>query len=718
MDQARLTRRDFIVSGAVVGSGLMLSIPLFAQEGASAQTPAAAPPRAPSAFLQIAADDTITIITPAVEMGQGGHTAMPMILMDELGGGWAHLQVKDAPPAVIYNNPLFRQQSTVGSFSVRGWYTELRRVGAAAREMLIQAAAQQWGVAAGECTAADSRISHPPSGRNCSYGSVAAAAAILPVPQDPTLKSQSEFKFIGTSPLRVDIADKVDGSALYGIDITLPQMLYGAVQACPTLSGTLRSFDDAAARKMQGFHATVALPDGIVVLANSYWQAKKALAAVKVEYDLGALAGLDSAEVSRRLRAGFDEPSIVARNDGDTPKALADAAQKMEAIYEVPYLAHACMEPMNCTARVDESGCEVWCGTQAPQTAQQAAARALGVSPEHIRINNQYLGGGFGRRGEADYVTQAVTAAKAVPGRPVKIIWSREEDIQHDYYRPAAAIRFRAGIGRDGALNALDCAVVSASSPEFMPPNPPFYTGGVIDANYAIANFRVTGLDKHIGVRFGFWRSVNESHNPFMLEGFIDEIARQVGQDPYQFRRSLLQHERARRQLAVLDLVAAKSGWGKASPGHSLGIAAFEGFGSFIGTVVDISMKDKAVTIHKVVTAIDCGVAIHPDNIQAQLEGGMVYGLAAVLRGEITLENGAVKQGNFTDYPMLMMSEMPLVESYIVPSRAAPGGIGEPGTGPIAPALANAIYAATGERLRSLPLSKHGLTFSVARSPT
>ena len=733
-----LSRRDFIRNAAGIGSGLMLGIYLptvtaVAQENAPAAAATAAPPRAPAAFVHIAPDDTITLISPAVEMGQGGHTSLPMILMEELGGDWKRLKVEDAPAAAIFNNPLFRIQATVGSFSVRGWYTELRRTGAAAREMLVSAAAQQWGVPTAECAAANSVITHAPSGRTRTYGSVAAAAAALPVPAQPVLKS-GRFALIGTSPLRVDISDKVDGSARYGIDVKLPGMLYGAVKTCPTLGGKLKSFDDTKARAAPGFHTTVALPDGIIVVARSYWQAKKALALVTVDYDLGALAGVNSAAVSKRLHDGFDEKGIVARDDGNVDSAFANVASTgpaparsgflaaaqaadapLEAVYEVPYLAHACMEPMNCTVRTDEHGAEVWCGTQSPPAAQQAAATVLNIAPDRVRVNTLYLGGGFGRRGEADFVAQAALAAKAA-GKPVKLLWTREEDIQHDFYRPAAAIKFRAALDDGKKLKALECKIVTASKPSFATPGPPFYTEGVYNLSYAIPNLRVTGVDKNIGVRFGFWRSVNESHNPFMLEGFIDEIAHHLSQDPYQFRRSMLLHAEAQRLLRVLDTVAEKSGWGNLAPGHALGIAAFEAFGSFIGSVVDITVKDKRITVHKVVTAIDCGVSVHPDNIRAQLEGGMVYGLAAVLRGEITLENGAVQQSNFTDYPMLTMAEMPRTESYILPSTAPPGGIGEPGTGPIAPALANAIYAATGTRVRSLPLSKHGFTFAVART--
>lgn len=650
-------------------------------------------------------------------MGQGGHTAMPMILIEELGGDWNRVIVQDAPAAVVYNNPVFHQQSTVGSFSVRGWYTELRRIGAAAREMLLQAAAADWGVPAEELAAANSVISHGPSGRSRGFGSVATLAARLPVPAQPTLKTSADFKLIGSSPRRLDLAEKIDGSARYGIDVSLPNMLYGAVKTCPTLSGTLKSFDDSAAKQAPGFHATVPLSDGIIVIADSYWRARQALARVTVEYDRGKLAGVASAKISQILKAALAEPGAVVRNEGDAPAALAGSAKTLEAVYEVPYLAHACMEPMNCTARIDADGCEVWCGTQAPQGAQAAAAGVLKIAADKVRVHTMYMGGGFGRRGESDFVAQAVTAAQAA-GRPVKLIWSREEDIQHDYYRPAAVIGFRAAFEGAKRLAALECAVVTSSSPTRIGAGPAFYTGSIADSNYsyAIPNFRVTGLDKDVGVRFGFWRSVNESHNPFMLEGFIDEIAHHLRQDPYEFRRGLLQHERGRRQLGALDLAADKAGWRKRSPGHALGIAAVEAFGSYIATVADISMKGREIRLHRVVTAIDCGVAIHPDNIQAQLEGGMVYGLTAALRGNITLADGAVEQSNFTDYRMLTMGEMPRFECHVVPSTAAPGGIGEPGTAPIAPALANAIYAATGKRLRSLPLSSHGLTYSAQRT--
>jgi isoquinoline 1-oxidoreductase subunit beta len=714
-----VTRREFVHATAALG-GLALSFDLPAQEGGPRRPPVPLhPPRNPAAFLEIGADDSITIVTPAVEMGQGGHTAMPMMILEELGGSWERLRVVDAPAAAMYNNPMFGQQSTVGSFSVRGWYTELRRIGAAARLMLVSAASQQWHCSPDDCHTENSLIIHRPSGRQCSFGKVAKLAARLPVPQDPPLKARRDYKVIGTSPPRVDIPDKVDGSAHFGIDVRLPEMRYAAVKTCPTLGGTLKSFDDSAAKRVPGYEATVPLPDGVIIVARSYWQARKALDKVVVDYDLGRLAGLDSAKVSQRLREGFNAPGIVARNDGDAAIALQGAAMTLESAYEVPYLAHACMEPMNCTAQVTAEGCELWLGSQSPQAAQGEATRLLGIPPSKVKVNLQYLGGGFGRRGAADYVGQAVTAAKAMGGKPVKLVWSREEDLQHDWYRPAAAIQFRGGLDASGKLIAMDCKVVSASAPDFgRPGGPPFFVEGVADVNYHIPSFRVTGLNQDLGVRFGFWRSVNDSHNPFMMEGFIDELARSAKQDPYLFRRAMLQHgtEGARRQLAVLDLIAEKADWHHPPPGHHFGIAAFGAFGSFIGSVVEVSVAQQIVTVHRIITAIDCGVAVHPDNIQAQCEGGMVYGLTAALRGEITLDNGAVMQTNFNDYPVLKLVEMPRTECYIVPSDAAPGGVGEPGTGPIAPALANAIYAATGERLRSLPLTRHQLSFTVTRT--
>ena len=704
-----LNRRAFIKSGAALGSGLVLSfkLPLV-----GAQQPASGV-RNPRGFIQIAPDDRIKLLLPSVEMGQGSNTSLPMIILEELEGDWDRIDVHHAPVADIYKNPWIHAQITVGSFSVRGWYDELRKVGAAAREMLVRAAAEEWGVPPGECTASKSVIRHSASSRSLSFGQVAAHAADLPVPVDPPLKPADQYTLIGTPAPRTDTPLKVNGSARYGIDVSVPGMLYATVKTCPVFGGRLKSFDDSAAKSMPGYHATVRLPDGVAVVATSYWRARKALDKVRVEYDPGPVAALDSDKVSAALRGSFDAPeAIIARNDGDAMATLENSATVIEAVYEVPYLAHACMEPMNCTADVKANSCEVWVSTQAPGRTRAAAAKTAGLPHHKVRVHSMFLGGGFGRRGEVDFVVQAVTVSRAV-GRPVKLLWSREEDIRHDYYRPAAAIRFHGGVDRNGRVIALDARVVTASEPASRRPGPPMYTLGVADTAYTIPNYHVTGLNKDLGVPFGFWRSVNHSHNPYMMEGFIDELAYKLGQDPYLFRRSLLQGKKGRRHLGALDLAAHKAGWGKPlPPGHYLGIAATEAYGSWIANVAEVSVKDKVITLHKVVSAIDCGVAVNPDTINAQLEGGMVYGLTAALRGVIHIDKGAVRESNFHDYPVLKLNEMPVVETYVMPSSEAPGGVGEPGAAPIAPALANAIFAATGQRLRTLPLSVHGYSLA------
>jgi isoquinoline 1-oxidoreductase beta subunit len=704
-----LNRRAFIKSGAALGSGLVLA---FKLPLAGAQKRDAAV-RNPRGFIQIAPDDRIKLLLPSVEMGQGSNTSLPMIILEELEGDWDRIDVHHAPVADIYKNPWIHAQITVGSFSVRGWYDELRKVGAAAREMLVQAAAEEWGVPPGECTVSKSVIRHKHSGRSLSFGQVAARAADLPVPADPPLKPADQYTLIGTPAPRTDTPLKVNGSARYGIDVSVPGMLYATVKTCPVFGGKLKSFDDSAAKSMPGYHATVRLPDGVAVVADSYWHAKKALDKVRVEYNPGPVADLNSDKVSAALRGSFDAAdAIVARDDGNATAAIKNSDTMIEAVYEVPYLAHACMEPMNCTADVTADRCEVWVSTQAPGRTRDAAARTAGLPHDKVRVHSQFLGGGFGRRGEVDFVVQAVTVSRTV-GRPVKLLWSREEDIRHDFYRPAAAIRFRGGLDKSGRVIALDARVVTASAPTSRRPGPPMYTLGVYDTAYAIPNYHVTGLNKDLGVPFGFWRSVNHSHNPYMMEGFMDELAYKAGTDPYLFRRSLLQGEKGRRHLGALDLAAHKAGWGKPLPsGHYLGIAATEAYGSWIANVAEVSVKDKVITLHKVVSAIDCGVAVNPDTINAQLEGGMVYGLTAALRGMIHVDNGAVRESNFHDYPVLKLNEMPVVETYVLPSSEAPGGVGEPGAAPIAPALANAVFAATGQRLRTLPLSLHGYSMA------
>jgi isoquinoline 1-oxidoreductase subunit beta len=706
-----LSRREFIQVAATAGGLLLMaSLPEVQAQEAQGRAPAM---RNISAFIHIAQDGTITITTPSVEMGQGAHTAIPMIVMEELEGDWSRLVVKDAAAAADYNNPMMGRQTTVGSFSIRGWYNDLRKIGAAARAMLVQAAADQWSVPASDCTVSNGVITHASSGRQTGFGAVANQAATLPVPQNPVLKAVPQFKLIGGFKSRTDVPVKVDGSARYGSDVRLPDMVYATVKACPTFGGKVKNVDDSATRQVSGYIATVPMNDAVIVVARSFWQAKKASELLKVEYDLGKLADLDNAKITAQLRDALAKPGTVTRNDGDATKAFNAAASQIEADYEAPYLAHACMEPMSCVAQITANGCEVWCGTQSPQDAQQAAATVLGIPAARVNVNVMYLGGGFGRRGESDFVTHAVTAAKAV-GRPVKLVWTREEDIQHDYYRPAAMVRLRAGFDETRKLVTLEGNMVTASAPGFG--GLAFTSQGVADATYNVANFRVTDANADIGIRFGFLRSVNHSHHPFMMESFIDEAAYHAKQDPYRFRRALLQHEAGVRQARLLDVLAEKSNWGKCPKGHFQGIAALHCYDSFVGAVAEVSIRNKQITLHRMIMAIDCGIAVYPDNIRAQLEGSMVYGLTAALRGEITFDKGAVKQSNFHDYPMLLMSEMPLVEVIVVPSTAAPGGVGEPGTAAVAPALTNALFAATGQRIRSLPLSRHGYSFAVSRA--
>jgi isoquinoline 1-oxidoreductase beta subunit len=703
-----ISRRDFVKTSVALGGGLLLGIqPAGAAEGSAELVSA----RNPAGFIHIGSDDTITLTIPGVEMGQGSHTALPMIIMDELEGDWSKMRFENAAVADIYKNPMVNMQATFGSFNVRGWYYQLRDVGAAARRMLVEAAAAEWRVPAAEIESQNSILSHPASGRQATYGQFAERAATLPRPEQPPLKSPGEFRFMGKPMKRTDTIYKVDGSAIFGIDVALPDMLYATVKVCPSFGGTLKSFDVGTAREVAGFHTAVALDNGVAAVATSYWRARKALAKIRVDYDPGPIAGLNSEQVSAALRQGLEEPGDVFRSDGDAPAVLAEADSVIEASYEVPYLAHACLEPMNCTAQVTDTGCEIWVGSQAPERARDTAAELLGLPKDKVKVHTQYLGGGFGRRGAADFVAQAALIAKAVPGRPVKLIWSREEDIQHDLYRPAVASRYRACLDKDGKLTALSCKIATSATPAFNFPGPPIYTRGVVETPYAVPNLQVSGLDKALGVPFGFWRAVPHSHTPFGIESFIDEVAHAAGQDPYQFRRDLLQGEKASRYLRVLDLAAEKAGWGDQLPqGHSQGIAVVEAYGSYLASVAEVSVNEDRIRVHRVVCGFDCGINVDPETTRAQIEGGLVWGLTAALRGEITIDKGAVVQSNFHDYPMSFIKEMPEVEAHIVDSTEFPGGVGEPGAAPIAPALSNAIFAATGKRIRSLPLSKHGLT--------
>ncbi len=706
-----LSRRAFLKTTAIAGGGLLLGFHLPWESHATAATSAA---QEINAWLRIDRDDMVTIVVGQSEMGQGVHTALPMIVAEELEANWQKVRVEFAPVAAAYRNPIFHIQGTGGSTSVRGFYDPLRQAGAAAREMLVAAAANSWGVSPGECRVEDGVIVHKPSGRKLRYGVLAAAAAKLTPPANPPLKSREQFRLIGKPTKRLDSPAKVDGSAIFGLDVKVPGLLYAAVKACPVFGGKVASLNRKAAKAMSGVKAVLEIRDGIAVVAESYWQAKKALDTVEVKWAEGTQVTLDSAQIAQRLRDGLRETGVVAKETGNVEKAFAAAAKVIEAEYDVPFLAHATMEPMNCTAHVRAQGCEVWAPTQGPEAAQLLAAKLTGLPPDKVKVHTTFLGGGFGRRFEGDFVAQAVLLSKAV-GKPVKVVWSREEDMQHDFYRPASACHLRGAFDAAGRLLGLTQLLVAPSIMARVFPDrvkgglDQSSVEGSVSTPYGIPNRRVRYVMKDTGVPVGFWRSVGNSHNAFYIESFIDEIAHATRTDPYEFRSELLASNP--RHRAVLEMAATKAGWGKPLPDHRFrGIALHESFGSIVAEVAEVSVSDEGrLRVHRVVCAVDCGHVVNPATVEAQMEGGIVYGLTAALKGEITLKAGRVVQGNFHDYEMLTQAEMPAVEVHILESGAALGGVGEPGTPPIFAAVTNAIFAATGKRIRSLPIRKHDL---------
>jgi len=712
MTIANLNRRVFLASTAAVAGSLALGINLSAcsqEEGASA------PAATFNAFLTIARDGTIIIQVPNSEMGQGVFTALPMILADELDADWDRVTAQTAPADPAYGFRTGRGgQVTGGSHSVVGWYGPLRQMGAAARHMLTEAAADIWKVEASACVTEKSVVSHKASGRSLGYGALAARAAKRKVPEKPTLKNAEDFTLIGRPLPRRDTPSKVDGTAVYGIDVRRPGMLIATARVSSTFGGTVKSHDDKAALALPGVRAVVPVPAGIVVVADSYWQAHMAAEQLDIVFEPGPHADRNSDNIATVLHQGLDQDGLVALEKGDAIAEIDHGnGQTLSAIYETPYLAHSCMEPMSCTAEVTADSCHIWAPTQSPGAVRQIAAKICGLPLDKVRVEVTFLGGGFGRRGETDFVEQAVLASKALL-RPVKLIWSREEDITHDFYRPASVARLRAAFGKDGSALAFDCRLVAPSIlarvahfPKTMLDNAA--VDGLSDQPYGFRTARVDYVRRDLGIPVGWWRSVGQSQNAFVRESFVDELAHMRGEDPYAFRRRLLKGDE--RHIGVLDLVAEKSGWHKALvPGRARGIALVKSFGSYVAQVVEISRTgDNAVKIHKVTCAVDCGTVINPSIVEAQIQSAVIYGLTAAVDGEITIKNGAVEQSNFHDYPALKIANIPEIEVHLIPSAEAPAGIGEPGLPPLAPALANAIFAATGQRLRSLPFSRAGM---------
>jgi len=712
----RMTRRSFVKGAVVAGAGLTIGFE-FSVGGRGARALAqSTEPFVPNAWIRITPDNIVTIIVDKSDMGQGVLTSMPMLIAEELEADWSKVRVEEAPadPKKYGNPAIGGLQLTGGSTSVRGSWLPLRQAGAAAKEMLIEAAAREWGVAPESCVAEGSEVIHPATGRRLTYGQLTDKAARLPVPKNPKLKSPKDFRLIGKRVARLENPPKVDGSAVYGIDVKVPGMLIATVARCPVFGGRPKRFDASQTQAIPGVRHIVLIHSGVAVVADGFWPAKLGRDALRIEWDEGANAGVSSASITKLFETLAERPGAVARNDGNTADGLAAASRRVEAVYEVPFLAHATMEPMTCTTHVRSDGCDVWTGTQWQDGTQQTAARITGLPSESIKVHTMLLGGGFGRRFEQDFVAESVEIAKAV-GVPVKLVWSREDDIRHDFYRPATYNRLAAGIDAQGRPAAWTHRIVGPSIAARAFPalihNGIDVTSveGAANIPYDIANIHVEYTMQDTGVPVGFWRSVGSSQNAFITECFLDEVAAGAGRDPYELRRALL--TKAPRHLAVLELAATRAGWGQAlPPGRHRGIAVAESFGSFVAQVAEVSVSPEgAVRVHRVVCAVDCGVVVNPDTVEAQMEGGIVYGLTAALRGAITVADGRVEQSNFHDYSMLRLDEMPVVEVYILPSAEAPGGVGEPGTPPIAPAVVNAIFAATGKRIRSLPISKHDL---------
>lgn len=702
-----LSRRQFLGATAA-GLVLGLSRPRSARAGSGEPAEVAF-----NAYLRISPDGVVTLVTPDAEMGQGVHNSLPLLIAEELEVDWALVRIELSGANDAYANPSKRYQSSGQSAAIRGFYLPLRKVGAAAREMLIAAAAAQWGVPAAACRAAGGRVLHDSSRRSAGYGELAAAAAALEPPAEPRLKDPREFRLIGRSQPRKDTPAKIDGSAVFGSDVVLPGMLHASIRACPVHGGRLLGVEEGPIAGMARVHGVVRLDDAVAVLAEDWWSADEALRRLDIRFDTQAGRDRDTDSERAALLAALDRDGVVGIDRGGALGRLAGAAL-IEATYEVPYLAHATMEPMTCAAQVEGDRCTIWAPSQTPGMAREAAARVLGIPAANVTLHRSFLGGGFGRRFQNDFVRQCVLIARAA-GRPVRLMWSREEDMRHDFYRPMYFARYRATLA-EGAPVAVHVRVAGPSIFAWMRPGTPTdkpdpsVAFTLLDEELKLPALRVEHVVTGTPLPIGLWRAVSHSQNTFFKESFMDELAHAAGRDPLEFRLALLGDERLK---AVLRLAAEKAGWGRPLPkGRALGIAALEGYGSYCAQVAEVSVEGDHFRVERVVCAIDCGVAVEPRNVAAQAHGGIVYGLSAAASGEITFRDGAVEQGNFDDYPVLRLKQMPTIEVHLVPSAEAPGGMGELATPPIAPAVCNAIFAATGRRIRRLPVARAGLTLA------
>jgi isoquinoline 1-oxidoreductase beta subunit len=709
------SRRSLLKGGAAAGAGLVIG---FQWEGRprEAQAAVAATGFAPNAFVRIAPDDTVTLISKYTEMGQGVYTGVATVLAEELDADFARIRMESAPVDLkLYINPALGMQGTGGSLSMAMSWQQLRNAGATARAMLVSAAAAEWGVAPASISVAKGIVTHAPSGRRARFGELAARAATLPVPADVQLKDPKDFTLIGQPHLpRLDTFDKTNGAAKFTMDVALPGMLVALVAHSPRFGGTVKSFDDKAARAVPGMVTVVRIPTGVAVVANGFWAAKRGRDALKVEWDDAKAERRSSAEMMAAYRQAATGSGLSAKRVGDAAQAIAAAPHKLSAEFEFPYLAHAMMEPLDCVVRLTGESCEIWSGTQMQSGDQKHIAALVGLASEAVKINTLYAGGGFGRRGpfDSDYTMEAASVAKALgaDGVPVKLIWTREDDIRGGKYRPMYFHSVEAGLDAKGALVGWHHKVVGQSVLAGTPMESAngidiASVDGLMDLPYAIPNLSVDLHTTKSPVTVNPMRSVGLTHTTFAIETFIDELAHEAGQDPYAFRRALLAKEPA--WLAVLDLAATKVGWGGALPaGSGRGIAISKFITTIVAQVAEVTVGgDGKITVDRVVCAVDCGIAINPDIVRAQMEGGIGFGLGAALHGAITLKDGVVQQSNFNDYHVLRMAEMPKVEVHILPSAEPPKGVGEPGVPPIGPAVANAVFAATGRRIRSLPIT-------------
>lgn len=736
---AELCRRDFLKVGFVAGVGLLVECHLpggmHAADALAADKQGGKGSFEPNAWLRIGADDIVTVMVNHSEMGQGITTALAMLIGEELEVDWATVRPAIAPAEPAYKNPAFGVQATGGSTSVQTCWDILRQAGAVAREMLIAAASKSWQVAASECRAIEGSVVHDPSGRRLRYGELVGKAAGMPAPSHVRLKKPGEYKLIGKSFGRLDSRIKTEGRAIFGTDVTLPNLLVATVLHPPVLGGRLQSYNAGKAKALKGVLHVLRVGTGIAVVADTFWAAKKASDALKVKWDAGDSINLDMQKIRARWTDLAKQGGERVRDDGNVEEAFRQAARIIEAVYELPFQAHGCPEPMNCTAHVRSDGCDLWVPTQNQGGTQEIAAAITGFDLDRVRVHTTFLGGGFGRRGDVDFVAEAVEISKAV-NAPVKLMWTREEDIRNDHYRPASYHVVRAGLGKNGKLLAFSHVLVGPSymdpivetmAPAILPgwlprlvktavagvavPLVKYFRSseaaceGGTAKEYGIKNVRMEYINDDPGVPIGAWRSVAYSQNAFVVESFMDEIARAAGKDPYEMRYALLAN--APKHRGVLKLAAEKAGWGNKLPeGVFRGIAVHAFHDTPAAMVAEISLDRKsAVKVHRVVCAVDCGIVINPKIVEAQMVGGIVFGLTAALKGKVTIEKGRVQQSNFDNFPLLRMDEMPKVEVHIVASNHPPTGIGEVPVPPIGPAVTNAIAAATGKRIRTIPVT-------------